>query len=116
MLRSKNPRRMHAGRTIIAVLVYLSGFLLLVMLISHFYLLPATKVFGQADSRSRESLAADATLIMTVVLFLLFVGLLFTFGVGRFFRVRQTKPSKPTKYTDAWEESGRRLKTPDPEE
>ena len=46
----------------------------------------------------------------------LFVGLLITFRVGRFFRPRQHTRNKPTQYVDAWQEAARRLKTPDRDE
>ena len=103
-------------RTIIAVLIYLVGFLLLLTLVSHFYLIPATQVYAGADPRARKLLSADATLIMMVILLLLFVGLLITFRISRFFRPRPNTPNKPTEYVDAWKEAARRLKTPDPDE
>ena len=116
MPRFNFERRRRPGRSVGAVLIYLVGFLLLVTFISNFYLIPATRVFGQADPQGRRLMAADAMLILTLVLFLLFVGLLMTFRVGRFFRPRRNTPNKPTKYVDAWKESGRRLKTPDSDE
>jgi hypothetical protein len=55
-------------------------------------------------------------LVLAIVLFILLVGLLLTFKIGRFFRARPVSPRKATKYVDAWEESGRRLKLPEKDE
>ena len=109
-------RSLRPARSFIAVLCYLLGFVILLLIVSHYYLLPAIAAAHNADPQRRKVLAAHATLILALFLFVLLVGLLLTFRIGRFFRPRSNKPAKPTTYVDAWAESGRRLKTPDREE
>jgi hypothetical protein len=104
------------GRSPLAVLAYLAGFAGLLVIVSHFYLIPALKAAHNADPARRKVLAADAMLILAVVLFVLLLGLLITFRIGRFFRPRPPTPAKPTAYVDAWKESGRRMQTPEREE
>ena len=48
-----------------------------------------------------------------LVLFILFVGLMMTFRIGRFFFPRSTPPPAKTQYVDAWAESGTRISVPD---
>src|SRR4051812_22984623 len=89
---------MRAGRTYIAVTIYLLVFALLVVVLSHFYLIPALKASHHATPREREKLAAGALLVLLVVLFGLGAGLLLTFRIGRWFFPSATKRAKPTRY------------------
>lgn len=119
-VRDFPSRNRRAGRSIVAVLVYLVAFLGLLLFVSHYYLFPAIQATRDATRSQRRALGASATLVLAVVLFALLIGLLMTFRIGRFFRPRQTPRQKPTQYIDAWEESGRRIKLlkddPDEEE
>ena len=109
-------RSHRSGRSPLAVLAYLLGFTAVLLIVSHFYLLPALAAAAHADPARRKLLAAHAMLILALVLFILLVGLLMTFRIGRFFRPRTHTREKPTTYIDAWKESGRRMKTPDRDE
>jgi len=104
-----------AGRTYAAVTVYLVVFALLVLALVKWYLVPGLRAAQYANHDDREKLAANALLVLIVVLFALLAGLVLTFRVGRFFFPRPTPPRRPTQYTDAWAESAKRLQTP-PEE
>ena len=116
MARPRNRRRLRDARLIIAVLCYLVGFAALLMIAGRFYLLPAAAAASHADPARRKVLAAQAMLVLAVVLVILLVSLLLTFRVSRFFRPRPPTTIKPTKYVDAWAESGRRMKVPEKEQ
>jgi hypothetical protein len=55
----------------------------------------------------------DNFLRTTLVLFILFAGLMITFRFGRFFFPRSTPPPSKTQYVDAWAESAKRVSIPD---
>lgn len=115
-MRSSTVCPFRPARSALAVLCYLVGFVALLLIVSRFYLLPAIAAMHDADPQRRKVLAAHAMLILALVLFVLLMGLLLTFRIGRFFRPRLQDRPKPTAYVDAWAESGRRLKTPDREQ
>jgi hypothetical protein len=105
-------------RALIAIILYLSGFAGVLMLVCWRYLFPAIRAAASAiehhDPQQKRELAATASLVLVVVLFVLFAGLLLTFRMGRFFFPRPHPPrAKPTEYVDAWEESGRRINAAD---
>jgi hypothetical protein len=110
-LRSSQSSR--PARSVAAVVIYLVGFVILLLAVSHYYLFPAYEATRDANHVQKQVLSAYARLVLAIVLFILLIGLLLTFKIGRFFRPRPTPPRKPTKYVDAWEESGRRLKLPE---
>lgn len=107
-VRSFFPNR--AGRSAWAVLAFLLLFAILIVGVSEFYLLPALAVVKDANPVEKARLAAYSRLLLAVVLFILFVGLVLTFRIGRFFFPRSEAPKTPTKYVDAWTEAGRRMK------
>ena len=107
-----SPRRPSSGRTYVAVVVYLLCFTVLLIVISKMYLLPAMEASRDATPQEKKQLAAFARLMLAVVLFVLFAGLLITFRIGRFFIPRPLASRKKTEYVDAWAESGRRMATP----
>jgi hypothetical protein len=102
------PRR--AGRSTWAVLAFLLLFAILIVGVSEFYLLPALAAVKDANPVEKARLSAYSRLLLAVVLFVLFVGLVLTFRIGRFFFPRADAPKTPTKYVDAWTEAGRRIK------
>ena len=101
-----------AARTPWAVLLFLFGFTVLIVLVSYYYLLPAMEAAQGATPREQRGLAAYSRLLLVVVLFILFAGLVVTFRIGRFFQPRSTPPPAKTKYVDAWAESGKRMQAP----
>ncbi|MGB7160873.1 MAG: hypothetical protein WBD40_22610 [Tepidisphaeraceae bacterium] len=102
-----------AGRTYWAVLLFFAGFAALISLVSFYYLMPAMDAALDADPKQRRGLAAYSWLLMALVLFILFVGLMLTFRFGRFFFPRSAPPPSKTKYVDAWAESGKRISVPE---
>ena len=105
--------RFRAGRSYWAVLLFFVGFAVLISVVSFYYLMPAMDAALDATPRQRRGLAAYSWLLMAIVLFIVFVGLMITFRFGRFFLPRSTPPPSKTKYVDAWAESAKRISVPD---
>ena len=79
------PPPYRLSRAIWGVAIYLIGFLILLFVVSKYYLIPAFVAEQGATPEQRRILVAHSWLILALVLFVLFVGLLLTFRVGRFF-------------------------------
>lgn len=104
------------GLAYVRFLVFLVGFAGLLVFVSYYYLFPAMEAAGSANAPQRKVLAAHSRLILAIVLFIVLVGLILTFRVGRFFQPSRRQPrAKPTVYPDAWAEAGKRVKV-EPEE
>jgi hypothetical protein len=112
-LRIKSRRK---GNAPIAVLAFLLLFAILLVSVSNFYLLPAISAAKNATPDEKRRLMAYSRLLLAIVLFILLVGLMMTFRIGRFFFPRARGPRTQTKYIDVWAEAGRRLDTAEPEE
>lgn len=110
--RAPHPAACRPGRIYWATLAFLSGFAVLIYVISDWYLLPAFDAARDADPAGKKSLAANAWLLLAVVLMILVCGILLTFRFGQFLLPRPREPRRPTKYVDAWAESGKRMPTP----
>ena len=95
-----------------ALAAFLLGFVALLLLLTHGYLLPATQAMRNATPEEKRRIAAYSRLLMVVVLVLLGAGLILTFRVGRFFLPRHRPKLTRTPYTDAWSESSQRVTTP----
>jgi hypothetical protein len=98
------------------MLAFLVGFSLLIVLVSHYFLIPAILASQDATPQEKRHIQAMATLLLTVVLFILGVGIVLTLRVKRFFL--SSAPITPTKtqYVDAWAEAGKRAKASPDEE
>jgi hypothetical protein len=107
-----NPAR--SGRTYWAVLVFLIGFTILLVGVGSYYLIPAmdAAISPGVTAKEKRTLMAVSRLMLAVVLFVLFAGLLLTFRVGRFFFPRKSPPRIHTQYVDAWAEAGKRMQPP----
>lgn len=100
-----------SGRIYWATLAFLAGFAVLIYFISVLYLLPALDAARGANTAEKKQLAAHAWLLLAAVLVILLCGIVLTFRFGRFFLPRQREPGAATKYVDAWEEAGKRMRT-----
>jgi hypothetical protein len=102
------------------VLVFLFAFTAGVVVLCYHYLFPALEVYLDAKQRGDKggarAISATAMILMGVLLFILFCGVLLTFRLGRLFFPRPRGPRTKTEYVDAWAESGRRMGTPGEEE
>jgi hypothetical protein len=99
----------YTGRTIFAALCFLLLFTILLTAVSHYYVMPGLELAKNLDRPARRKLAANAMLVLMLMLTLLVVGLLITFRISRFFFPRPTAPRARTKVVDAWAEAGKRL-------
>jgi hypothetical protein len=104
-----NHRAFRSGRTIFAVLCFLFLFTVLLVLVAHYYVFPGLELSRQLDHAGRRKLAANAMLVLMLMLTLLLVGLLMTFRISRFFFPRPTSPRVRTRVVDAWAEAGKRM-------
>jgi len=95
-----------------ALVAFLLGFVALLLLLTHGYLLPATQAMRDATPEEKRRIAAYSRLLMVVVLVMLGAGLVLPFRVGRYFLPRHRAGVMRTKYVDAWGESGRRAGSP----
>jgi hypothetical protein len=96
-------------RSMWAMVAYLLGFAVLITFIAWYYLIPALEAATSATPRQRQQLSAYSLLLMAVVLLIVFVGIVLTFRVSRYFFPRPSHTRTPTKYVDAWAESAKRL-------
>jgi hypothetical protein len=89
-------------------------------MLCYHYLFPALEAYLDASRRGDKpgarAISATALILLGVVLFILFCGVLLTFRLGRLFFPRNRGPRTKTEYVDAWAESGRRMGTPAGEE
>jgi hypothetical protein len=108
--------RSRTGLAYVRVVAFLVGFGVLLFFIVHYYLIPALQAAGQATPRERRILSVQSRLVLTLILFILLVGLILVFRVGRFFFPRHRQRPKPTNYPDAWAESARRVDVDQSEE
>jgi hypothetical protein len=110
------PRRRatRSGRTYWAILAFLIGFTILLIGVCSYYLIPAMDAATSPGITPKEkrTLMAVSRLMLFVVLFVIFAGLLLTFRVGRFFFPRKSAPRTQTNYVDAWAEAGKRMQPP----
>ncbi len=113
---ASNGSSSRSGRTYWAVAAFLTGFAILLALLLSYYLAPAMDAAKHATKHEKESLVAWSRLVLAIVLFVLFAGLLLTFRVGRWFLPKKSEPRSPTRYVDAWKEAGRRMEPPDQDE
>lgn len=98
------------------VLAFMLAFVALLMAVLAYCIVPGMEAAKHASDQEKEHLVAWFRLLLAVLLLILFCGLLLTFRVSRFFLPRPTPPKSRTVYTDAWEESARRMPTPPDEE
>jgi hypothetical protein len=107
--------RARRGRTILSVLIFLFLFTVLLSLVSKYYIVPSIIAANQLSKTNpdelhkRHAMAANAMLVLMLMLTLLVIGLLITFRIGRLFFPRPTAPRTRTKVVDAWAEAGKRL-------
>ena len=101
--------RSRKGLAYVRAVAFLVGFGTLLLVVVHYYLIPALQAAGQATPRERRVLSVQSRLVLALILFILLVGLILVFRIGRFFFPRHRQRPKPTNYPDAWTESARRV-------
>jgi uncharacterized membrane protein YhaH (DUF805 family) len=98
-----------SGRSYWGVLAFLLLFVVLIVAVSDYFLLPAMSAAHGASDAEKLRLTAYSRLLLWLVLFILIVGLVLIFRPGRFFFPRRQSPRETTKYIDMWAEAGRRM-------
>jgi heme/copper-type cytochrome/quinol oxidase subunit 2 len=96
-------------RSMWAMVAYLVGFAILITFIAWYYLIPAMDAARNATANQRQQLSAYSLLLMAILLLVVFVGIVLTFRVSRYFFPRPPGSRTQTKYVDAWAESAKRL-------
>jgi hypothetical protein len=97
-----------------SALVFLILFTIGAMWIAYYAMKPAAEVAQTASDAEKHRIVAWFRLLLAVLLFILFAGVVLTFRFGRLFFPRTGGPRVKTQYVDAWAESGKRLRvTPD---
>lgn len=112
MNRKRSHPHLSPGLAYVRAVAFLLGFAVLLWFVCDYYLFPAMQAAGQATARERRLLSVHSLLVLAVILFILLVGLILTFRIGRFFIPRWWHPNKPTVYPDAWSESAKRIDVP----
>ena len=98
-----------------SALVFLVAFTVLAIFIAYSTLVPGMEAAKDASPQEKRTLVAWYRLLLAVLLFILFAGLVLTFRFGRLFFPRPAPPRVKTEYVDAWAESAKRVEVP-PEE
>jgi len=101
------------GRSIWAFVGFLALFCILLVMVTKVYLLRALADFNGADERGRRLIAVHALLMMAAILATLGLSWMLIFRIGRYFFPGKKEKRVKTEYTDAWEEAGKRMKTPE---
>jgi len=112
------PHLRHRGAIRWSTFVFLVVFTILLIVVTSYVLIPGLEAIQdpKLTPEEKRSLQAWYRLLLFVLLFILFAGIVITFRFGRFFFPRATAPRTQTQYVDAWAESARRLQVPPPEE
>lgn len=108
MIQRADIRRC-AGRTYWGVLAFLAGFVVLLLVVSRQFLIPALDASRHADPAGKKLLGGVSWLMLALLLVYIIAGLMLTFRIGRFFFPRPRSPRVHTRYVDAWAEAGRRM-------
>jgi hypothetical protein len=112
---STNPR-FRRGLSYAPVIAYLLGFVVLLLLLIHFFLNPAYDAAKNAPPEGLRKLKAVGMIMLMLTLVYLLIGLILTFRIGRFFFPRPPTPRVRTPHVDIWAEAGKRLQEKPPEE
>ena len=97
-----------------SALAFLFVFTLLLIGVASYVLVPGFEAIQdkKLTPEEKRNLQAWYRLLMFVLLFILFAGLVLTFRFGRLFFPRPAPPRTSTQYVDAWAESARRMNVP----
>ena len=97
-------------------MVFLIVFAMVAVVIAYYTVIPGLEAAKNASPEEKRRLVAWFRLLLAVLLFILFAGLVLTFRFGRLFFPRASAPRTQTKYVDAWAESAKRMEPPPAEE
>jgi hypothetical protein len=109
-------RWLRRGRIHWSAIVFLILFTIGAIWIAFYAMKPAAEVAHSASPDEKRRIVAWFRLLLAVLLFILFAGLVLTFRFGRLFFPRTGEPRAKTQYVDAWAESAKRVRVPSEEE
>jgi hypothetical protein len=92
-----------------SALIFLAVFSVLVIIVAYYTIAPGMEAARDATAQEKRTLVAWYRLLLAVLLFILFAGLVITFRFGRLFFPRPSAPRVKTQYVDAWAESAKRI-------
>src|SRR2546421_5795968 len=106
------------GRIHWSALAFLVVFTAILIGVVYFALIPGMEAASRPgiSPAEKRTLVAWYRLLLMVVLFILFAGLVLTVRFGRFFFPRKTAPRTQTPYVDVWAESAKRVQIPPDED
>ena len=104
------------GRVHWSAIAFLVVFTAMALAVAYYAMRPAAEVAQSATDEEKRRIVAWFRLLLAVLLFILFAGLVLTFRFGRLFFPRATGPRVKTQYVDAWAESAKRVRIPPAEE
>lgn len=111
MPEAKRPRRTITW----APVIFLVAFLALVALIANYWVVPMLRAVRDGTPADRQRAVIYGTLVLMLLLALLLIGLMASFRFSAWlFRPDGSRTATP--YIDIWEEAGRRVLPPDPDE
>src|SRR5881227_884994 len=100
------PRdRRRSARVYWSAIAFLVIFTILALAVAYYAMRPAAAVAHDASPEEKRRIVAWFRLLLAVLLFILFSGLVLTFRFGRLFFPRARGPRVKTQYVDAWAES-----------
>src|SRR5436309_515343 len=94
------PRRF--GKVHWSALVFLVVFTIVAFVVAFYALKPGAAAAQTASYTGKRHLVAWYSLLLTILLFCLVVGIVIFLRIGRFFFPRPTPPRIQTEYVDAW--------------
>ena len=115
MATGTEPPSHRLRRVLWGSVAFVAGFSALIVIVFHYFLVPAAAAAKSADLAGKRQLSAVSMLMLVILLFIMLIGLLMTFRVRRFFQPSQSGAPTKTQHIDAWAESARRMTVP-PEE
>src|SRR4051812_23348747 len=89
-------------RALWASVAFLAGFSAIIVIVANYFLLPAVDAAKAADVAGKRQLSAVSALLLTILLFIMLIGLLMTFRIRRFFQPREAVSRDKTQHIDAW--------------
>ena len=99
-----------------SALVFLLLFSIFVIVIAYYTVIPGMEAAKDASPQEKRTLVAWYRLLLFVLLFILFAGMVITFRFGRLFFPRAGSQRIKTEYVDAWAESAKRVEVPPADE
>lgn len=95
---------------------FLCGFIVLLVVISYWWLIPGLAAAADASPVRKNQLALLSLLLMLMLLTIIGSAMVLLFGVAKRVFPRKDALRSTTTYSDAWAEAGRRARVPRPED